>query len=466
MSSLKDSTRRQFIQTGTSAISAMYPGFWKLVSGFEKPDAENQDRWKHQVPEILKRIIPPTFQDVNYVITDFGAIGDGQSDCHAALSKAIDTCNSAGGGKVIVPEGIWRVNGPIRLKSHVHLHLREGATIRFNPDPDLYLPMVLTRWEGTELYNYSPMIYSYQATHVAITGKGTIDGMARESFATWKPRQKEAQSNLRKMGAEGVPVHQRLFGKGHWLRPPMIQFFGCRNVLVEGISIVDAPFWVIHPVYCQNVIVRGIQVQSHNANNDGVDPDSSVDVLIEDCRFDTGDDSVAIKSGRDEDAWRIGNATENVVVRNCEMNSRANGLCIGSEMSGNVRNIFMEDCRIGKVDSAIYFKGNRDRGGIVENVSVRNIKVEKADWLIHFTTDYHSYRGGEHAPLFRNFDIERVTCEASKTAIQAVGVPGFPIRNVSLKDITVKQAEIVSNINHTENFVLKNVQVNGLPVSW
>jgi polygalacturonase len=207
---------------------------------------------------------------------------------------------------VIVPEGTYWIEGPVNLKSNVRLHVSEGATIKFSPEPKHYLPVVLTRWEGTELFNYSPMIYVYQATNVAITGKGTIHGNSETTFATWKPNQDPDQLKLRQMGNDQVPVHERIFGEGHWLRPSMIQFWSCKNVLVEDVTIHDSPFWVIHPIYSTNITVRNVYVDSWNANNDGVDPDSSVNVLVENCRFETGDDSVAIKSGRDQDAWRVG----------------------------------------------------------------------------------------------------------------------------------------------------------------
>jgi polygalacturonase len=234
---------------------------------------------------------------------------------------------------------------------------------------------------------------------------------------------------------------------------------------VEDVTIHDSPFWVIHPVYSTNVTVRNVYVDSWNANNDGVDPDSSVNVLVENCRFETGDDSVAIKSGRDQDAWRVGQATENVVVRNCDMNSEANGLCIGSEMSGGVRNVFMENCRVGKVDSAIYFKANLDRGGHVENVWVRDISIEDAEAMIRFTTDYHGYRGNHYPPTFRDFLIEDVTCGHAEIAIDAVGVPDAPLQNITLRNIAVEKADEVKEIKHTKNWTMENVSVNGKSVT-
>lgn len=425
--------------------------------------AGGDDAWD-EVPRILARIRPPEFPRRDFRITDHGGVGDGKSDAQPAFARAIDACTAAGGGRVVVPAGTWWVAGPIHLKSNVHLHLEEGSTIRFSPEAKHYLPLVLTRWEGTELYNYSPMIYAYQATNVAITGRGTIDGNSKDSFATWKERQEPAQMRLRQMGHDGVPVQQRIFGEGHWLRPSMIQFWGCRNVLVEDLSIVDAPFWIVHPVYCQNVIARGLKITSWNTNNDAVDPDSSVDVLIENCVFNTGDDGVAVKSGRDQDAWRVGQPTENVIVRNCDMNSKANGLVIGSEMSAGVRNVFMENCRIGKVRKGIYFKSNLDRGGLVERIRIRNVSVDDSEIFIFFTTDYHGYRGGNAPTAFRDIVLENITCRETDKGIEAVGVPASPLRDIVLDDITVQQAAIPFEIRHVSNFRLDDVRINGKPV--
>jgi polygalacturonase len=415
------------------------------------------------VEEILRHIHAPTFPDRTLRLTELGARGDGSTDALPALLRAIDQLNVAGGGRVVLSDGTWWMNGPIHLKSNIHVHLEDGATVRFNPDPDLYLPMVLTRWEGTEIYNYSPLIYAYQAVNVAITGKGMIDGNAKNTFGTWLDCQSDAQLRLRQMGANGVPVHERLFGKGHWLRPSMIQFFGCANVLVDGPTIIDSPFWIVHPIYSHNVTVRNLRVDSSRLNNDGVDPDSSTDVLIERCVFNTGDDAVAIKSGRDQDGWRVGRPTENVIVRDCEMPSVLNGVAIGSEMSAGVRNVYVENCRIGKARSALLFKANLDRGGAVEHVRVRDVTVDSASTFVHFTTAYPGYRGGNVPPNFSDFVLARVSCGQAEKGVSAVGVSSAPLRGVVLRDVTVRQTKkpyemklsrICSQTTHSKRVVI------------
>lgn len=408
------------------------------------------------VPEILDTIREPVFPDKDYVITDFGAE---KSDALPAIKEAINTANYEGGGRVIIPEGEWFSKGPIHLKSNVNLHISEGAVLKFSENPEDYLPQVITRWEGTEAFNFSPLIYVYHANNVAITGKGTIDGNAEHGFATWRDKQDPAQNRLRVMGAKGVPVHERVFGLDDYLRPSMIQFFGSSRILIEDVTINNSPMWVNHIIYSSHITVRGITVKSYRLNNDGVAIDSSTLVLIENNSFSTGDDSIVIKSGRDQDAWRVGRPTEHVVVRNNYMEGH-NALAIGSEMSGGVRNIFMENNKLGKVSSAIYFKSNLDRGGYIKNIRVRNVEVEEADILLRFMTDYHSHRGENHPTLYKDFIIENVRAEKARLAIEATGVAALPIQDVLVKNLIVKEAEEEQKIEHVTNFRYENVKIN------
>ncbi len=435
---------------------------WILsISLYSCQENDLQTGWD-AVPDIIRKITLPTFPDRDYLVTNFGAAGNFKTKCRESFQTAINRCNQEGGGRVVVPKGIYLINGPIHLKSNVNLYLSEESILEFSSNPRDYLPMVLSRWEGTELFNYSPFIYAYQATNVAITGKGVIDGNAEKSFALWKQLQKRDKKLLRQMGNDGVPLYERVFGEGHYLRPGMIQLLGCKNILIEGITIIDSPFWVIHPALCINVTVRNVTVDSWNPNNDGVDPDGCVNVLIENCVFNCGDDAVAIKSGRDQDGWRIGQPTENVVIRNCRMNSKANGLCIGSEMSGGVRNVYLEDCQLGEAQSTIYFKSNLDRGGIIENIFVRNIEVKRAKTaVIRFESNYKGQRGNYFPPLFRNFQIENITCQrADHYGIYAAGIKEHPISDVIIKDVIIKKAEIPVFTQYVSNIQLVNVMIN------
>jgi polygalacturonase len=438
-------------------------GFLLLLASAQGAGQQGQiqksNGWE-KLPEVLAAINAPTFFDNEYDISDFGAVGDGETDARPAILAAIDRANAEGGGKVLIPAGEWFSDGPIHLKSNVNLHLAEGARLIFTEDPSRYLPQVLTRWEGTEVYNYSPLIYAYQAVNVGITGKGIIDGNAEQGFATWRSNQQEAQNRLRQMGRGDVPVHERVFGEGDWLRPSMIQFYSCDNVLVEDITVYDSPMWVVHFVYSQNVTVRGITVESFRLNNDGISVDSSVNVLAENNRLITGDDSIVVKSGRDQDAWRVGRPSKNIVIRNNWIEGH-NALAVGSEMSGGVWNIFMMNNRLGKTRSALYFKSNLDRGGVIEHVRIRNIQADTADRLIRFNTNYHSHRGGHYPSLYRDFLIENVTADNVEIAIEARGIEELPIQDVLIRDLRVDRAEQPVIIQHVENFVLENAYING-----
>jgi Endopolygalacturonase len=413
------------------------------------------------VPEIMKKIYPPSFSDRIYNILEYGAVSDNGTDALPAIMKAIHDCNYRGGGIVSIPKGTYFIKGSIILKSHVNLRLEEGSRLEFSTDPEDYLPMVLTKWEGTECYNYSPFIYAYQAVNIALTGSGEIDGKGAAVFDTWKQKEKPDMDLLRRMGNDSVPVYQRIFGPGHYLRPCMIQFMSCQNVLVEGVKIFDSPFWIIHPVYCDNVIVRNIYIESNNYNNDGCDPESCSNVLIESCKFNVGDDGIAIKSGRDQDGWRVGRPTENVIIRNCEFDRWA--ITIGSEMSGGVRNIFIEDCKIDSCRNGIYFKSNLDRGGYFENLWMRNIEARICHWgMINFRTDYHGYRGGNYPTLFKNIHIENIYCgRADSCGIMANGLPEAPLRNITLKNITIDHARRTTDMKNCIDLVMENVKING-----
>ena len=405
-----------------------------------------------QVPEILSRIYAPLIPGREFSITEFGAAADGRTDCSGAIAKAIEAAVSAGGGRVIVPAGEY-LTGPIQLKSKIELHLDGGATLKFKTDPKAYLPAVRSWFEGMECFNYSPLIYAYGAENIAITGEGVLDGQAADdNWWPWKgkkefgwkdgaPHQKAARDRLIKMVADGVPVEQRVFGEGDYLRASFIEPFRCKNVLIEGVRIRRSPMWELHPVLCTNVIVRGVQITSHGPNNDGCNPEACKDVLIEDTVFDTGDDCIAIKSGRNNDGRRIGIPTENVIVRRCVMKDGHGGVTIGSEISGGCKNVFVEDCTMDSpnLDRAIRFKSNAVRGGTVENIFVRNVKVGTvADAALQIDFVYEEGAKGPHKPVVRNVVIENLTVDNAKRVLDVQGFAGSEISGVRIHNSTFK----------------------------
>lgn len=398
-----------------------------------------------------------------FAIERFGAREGEAHDARPAILAAIGAARDAGGGRVEIGPGLWRCDGPLSLLSGVELRVAAGAIVRFSPDPRFYLPPVFTRWEGTEAWNHSPLIYTRGQRRVAITGPGAFEGQGRAHWLPWRERQKPDQNRLRQLGAEGAPLRDRVFGDGHWLRPAFVQFLDCEDVLIDGPTFHDSPFWVIHPVYCTGVVVRNVTVVSRHINSDGCDPDSCTDVLIERCRFDVSDDCVAVKSGRDQDGWRVARPSSRILVRDCEMRtSIAAAFAIGSEMSGGAHDIRVERLTVPNAEHALYFKANLDRGGTIERVSIRNVAVEWTRTLIHFTTAYHSYGGGDAPPTYRDFAVAGVRCAQAEQALHIVGVPEAPVQDVRLADLHVARAEQPNKIEHVSGLSFDDVTVNGV----
>ena len=428
--------------------------------------------------KIEKQIKRTSFPKRTYLITDFGAKPDTPDEpCHEAINRAILTCSLNGGGTVVVPKGTFHT-GPITLKSNVNFHVEEGAVLKFSTDQSLYFPAVITRWEGLDCYNARPLIYAYGETNIAITGKGTIDGQG--SNETWWPmcgaprygwkegmvaQRNGGRERLLMYGETSTPVYKRIMKPEDGMRPQLINLYSCNTVLIEDVTLLNSPFWVIHPLFCESLIVRGVHVFNRGPNGDGCDPESCTNVLIEGMDFNVGDDGIAIKSGRDQDGWRIGQATENVIIRNCHFARWA--ITVGSEMSGGVRNIYIEDCKIDSCRNGIYFKSNPDRGGYFENLNMRRIEADVCLWgVINFRTNYHGYRGGNHPTLFRNICIEDVTCNrVDSVALMANGLPEAKLHNITLRNINVKKAPKAIQMENVVNLTLDNVVVNGEKVT-
>jgi polygalacturonase len=426
------------------------------------------DPWA-RLPEVLARIVPPEFPARDFPVTKYGAKGDGKADASAAFRKAIEACAKAGGGRVVVPEGTF-LTGPIRLRSRVDLHLAKGAVVRFVTDPARYLPPVLTRWEGMELMGYSPLVYALDEESIAVTGEGTLDGGASETaWWPWKGRGPESQKpdrdRLFRMAEEGVPVAERVFAEGNRLRPPFVEPYRCRNVLIEGVTITNAPFWVIHPVLSTNVTVRNVKVVSHGPNNDGCDPESSSDVLIEDSLFDTGDDCIALKSGRNADGRRLATPVERVVVRRCTMKAGHGGVTIGSEISGGARDVFVEKCEMSspELERGLRIKTNAMRGGVVENVFVRDVTIGEVGNAIDVDMLYEEGAKGSFLPTVRNVRVERMTVAKATHALFLRALDGAPLRGLSVKDSVFREVAKGNRIEGTVDVGLENVTLLPAP---
>ncbi|MEV0388451.1 glycosyl hydrolase family 28 protein [Nonomuraea sp. NPDC050643] len=426
-----------------------------------------------QVPAILARIVPPVFPDRTFPITDHGARPDDTTDCTPAFRAAIAACNAAGGGTVLVPAGGKYRTGQIHLLSGTRLHVEAGATIRFRSDAGSYLPAVHTRWQGIECYNYSPFIYARGQRDLALTGGGTIDGNAAAGpWFGFDDRRGPDWDRLQRFAVDGVPVEERRFGDGHYLKPNLVQFVDCRNILIEDLDIRNPAMWTIHPVLSRNITIRRVKIFSRGAMVDGVDPECSSDVLIEGCTFDTGDDGTVIKSGRDTDGRRVGVPSTDIVIRGNTYLGRWGAITVGSEMSGGVRNVFAENNRILPGSGyrsfyAVYLKTNNRRGGTVDGVHVRNLTGGPCDRGGLYIDMNYSLTGPGFGPIvhpvIQNLTVDGLNIADSPFAIKLSGSAASHIRNVTISNSTFTQIDTPApQIANADGVVLRDVRINGV----
>jgi polygalacturonase len=440
------------------------------LAGYQAPDPQKE------MQAILERIRAPQFPDRVFDIAKYGAASGGQKDSTDAIAQAIAACSQAGGGRVLVPRGEF-LTGPIHLRSNTDLHLDEGSTLKFSRDTKQYLPLVLTRFEGTECMNYSPLLYAFEQTNIAVTGTGMLDGQADKDH--WWPSRAPAQPGAPSARADAdalvaiadkdVPVSQRLFGGGHSLRPAFFQPYRSTNVLIEGVSIRNSPMWELNPVLCRNVTVRGVKIASFGPNNDGCDPECCTDVLIEGCVFETGDDCIAIKSGRNRDGRRVGVPCENIIIRDCTMKDGHGGVSLGSEGSGGIRNVFIEHCRMDSpnLQRALRLKTNSFRGGSYENVYFTDITVgQVAENVVEVDFFYPEYanregRGGPFLPSVSNVVVEHVKSRTSKRAVYLRGYENAPVSGVRMAHCTFDNVTANDVIENVKDLRIEDVKRNG-----
>lgn len=430
--------------------------------------------------EIEQSIVIPVFPDRTFNVLDYG-VKEGEGINNARFFKrAIDACSEAGGGKVVVPEGIYNT-GAIHLEDNVNLHLDDGAEIRFSTNPKDYLPIVHTSFEGTELMNYSPLVYAFGKKNIAVTGKGILNGQAsNENWWTWKgskdfgwkkgmPNQQDKTNRPRliEFAANHVPVEERIFGEGYYFRPGFVEFFECENILIKGIKIINAPFWILHPIKSSNITIDGVTVESHGPNNDGCDPEYCKNVVIKNCFFNTGDDCIAIKSGRNEDGRRVAIKSERIVVKDCQMIDGHGGVVIGSEISAGVSDVFVEDCNMNSpnLDRAIRIKTNTKRGGLVENVYVRNLKIGQVkEAVLKVNMKYATYNNqqGDHLPQVKNIVMENIKVKnGGYYGILAIGLKESPVKNITFKNVVIEKVDEAYSLDHVEGLRLIDTYING-----
>ena len=435
--------------------------------------------YTRQLPFSMPEVAAPVFPKKTVSLTQYGAKGDGKTLCTEAFSRAIDELSRQGGGRLSVPQGVW-FTGPIVLKSHVNLHLEKGAVILFSGDMNLY-PVIETNYEGELRKHCQSPVSAVGQTDIAITGQGIIDG----NGICWRPLKKEkvTEGQWKKFTSKGgvfprstmwYPSEERVK-----MRPVLLYLESCRNVLLQGVTFQNSPNWCLHPLLCENLIVDQVMVRNpaYAQNGDAIDVESCRNVLVVNSSFDAGDDGICLKSGRDEQGRRRGRPTENVVVDGCTVFNGHGGFVVGSEMSGGVRNIWVNDCQFLGTDAGLRFKSCRGRGGVVENIYIRNISM--ADILGDAVTFDLFYGGksvieqlesgerinniaaepvGEGTPVFRNIDIQHVVCRGAHRALWFNGLPEMPISDIRLSDITI-QADEPGDFFNCKNITKKNVVV-------
>ncbi len=467
--------RRRFISAFSSAAllgCTALSGCVTSATAAQKRARISNQAWL-VAAKIYREIKAPHFPNREFLATDFGAKGDGVSDNSQAFAAAIAQCHQLGGGRVRVSKGQF-LTGPIHLLSNVNLHLDDGCILLFSTKVENYLPAVFTRWEGMELMGLSPLIYAFEQENIAITGKGTLDGQANErnwwpwkGGATWGKNGIANQDKARAQLVEDIennrPVNERIYANGAQLRPPFIQFYRCKNVLIADLTITHSPFWLINPVLCDNVTVRGVTCVSLGPNSDGCNPESCKNVVIENCFFDTGDDCIAIKSGRNADGRRINIPSENIVIRGCEMRNGHGGVVIGSEISGSAHNIFVENCKMDspELERGIRIKTNSVRGGTIENIYFKDIKIGDVETAIVIDFAYEEGDAGTFTPTVRNIEIRNLHCENAKQIFNINGYERSPISQLHIINADFIQAASIGVIKNTHDFITENVTIRG-----
>ena len=423
-----------------------------------------------KAPFEMPAIKVPDFSNCKKLsIIDFGAEPGNKDKISKAINKAISKANKIGGGIVVIPEGEW-ITAKIHFKSNVNLHLNRGAVLLFSEDPNDYLPAVHSSWEGYECFNYSPLIYAYQCKNIAITGEGELKAKM-DVWNNWFVRTKghmESLKRLYNLASYNKPMEERqMVNDSAHFRPQFIQFNRCENILMDGVTITNSPFWTIHPFLSKNIVLRNLKVYAHSQNNDGVDPEMSQNVLIENCVFDQGDDAIAIKSGSNQDAWRLNTPSKNIVMRNCTVKNGHELVAIGSELSGGVENVFIDNCRVvdgAKLNHLLFIKTNERRGGYVSNIYMSNIISGKIDQgILGIETDV-LYQWRDLVPTIerrltpiKNVYLENVKAIDVKFISRILGQKELPVENVFLKNVHADLINENSNIHENIlNFVNQN----------
>ena len=428
--------------------------------------------------EILRHIAMPVIPDHDLQATTRGIYPDTGENLTRALQNAIDDLSERGGGRLSLSAGVWR-SGALQLKSGVELHLESRNTVLqfISTEIEENYPIVYSHWEASPCWNFSALLYARDAHDIAVSGPGVLDGGAdQHHWWDWHHQVEEAWSEdrvdlqqpdrlaLRQMNMEAVPIEERRFGPGHYLRPNFVQFLNCERVLLRDVTLKNSPMWQLNPVLCRSVIVDGVTLSSHGSNNDGCDPESCNGVWIKNCRFDTGDDCISLKSGRDRDGQRTNTPCENVLIENNEFLDGHGGIALGSEMSGGIRKVLADGNRFSSpnLTYALRLKTNARRGGFVEEIMLSNSVMDTVHGAaVHGTMLYEDGRNGDSLPVFRNITIENIEANGGDYGIFLEAFPEVPITGLTLRNIHIDGAGKTMRFMNWQDPVIENVFING-----
>lgn len=437
----------------------------------------------------------PSFPDYQVDIRDFGAKADGETLNTEAINNAIKAVSEKGGGKVVIPEGLW-LTGPVVLQNNVNLHLEKNALVLFSGDADLY-PLVRTSFEGLDMLRCQSPVSAMNAENIAITGHGVLDGsggswrpvkrnkmtdgqwksllksggVVDESGKVWYPNEGALKASILTGSKEKREISDSEWeGMKRWLRPVLLSIVKSKRVLLEGVTFRNSPSWCLHPLSCEDLTLNGVKVFNpwYSQNGDALDVESCKNVVVTNSLFDAGDDAICIKSGKDADGRRRGEPCENVLVKNNTVLHGHGGFVVGSEMSGGVRNVYVADCTFIGTDVGLRFKSTRGRGGVVENVYVDNINMINIPGDALIADLYYAVKDApgapvpavtEETPSFKNIHISNISCKGAGRAMFLNGLPEMPIENFSVRNMRITDAQKGAFINKVAGVTLENIEI-------
>lgn len=448
------------------AVAVLGLGWWYYSAQSDLLVATEGERGEVVREREAKESVPVSagFPERVCDIRDYGAKSGPDTKSTEAINTAITQCADQGGGTVLIPAGQWHT-GAVRFRSRIHLYLAENAEVVFSTDLKDYLPVVFTRFQGIEFYNYSPLIYGKDIEQVAITGPGKLvgNGDARADW-TGSGNFETARKKLFDYSLKGTPVEERVFGEREpGLRPSFVQFVNAKDVLLDGFTIENGPIWTIHPVYVENFTARHLTIRTWSGNTDGIVLDSVRNALIEDSFFSTGDDAISIKSGIDEDGRRVGRPTEGVRIRNITVVKGSAGVSIGSEMSGGVRDVDIRDSHFENTRHGFRIKTTRSRGGFIENVLVENVTMDRTsgdtlDMNLAYSSELQT--NTSFKPTIRNIVMRNISGTGSENnVINIDGMPNPLMEDILFENIRFTASEAAVRINHAAGVTLKDIEI-------